>query len=207
MWVTGRTIQYPSTRWLQLGSNACVSSFNSCMYIRAVFNQTGQGSLHILSVTCMFGAALLDFSDGWETLKPTSLMGTDYRLCLHTTNEQTAFSLCLFAQIYRYCRHNRNRRMGPQSWTLAATERWSRGGWSWNRAGQQPVSSHALTWGEPPGEKPWLETGEVGDWLAEDPTLLRYCWREEAWYRRIRLKLHTIEDYRRRCLDDAFILR
>lgn len=115
MWVTGRTIQYPSTRWLQLGSNACVSSFNSCMYIRAVFNQTGQGSLHILSVTCMFGAALLDFSDGWETLKPTSLMGTDYRLCLHTTNEQTAFSLCLFAQIYRYCRHNRNRRMCPQS--------------------------------------------------------------------------------------------
>ncbi len=47
------------------------------------------------------------------------------------------------------------------------------------------TASHALTWGEPPGEKPWLETGEVGDWLAEDPTLLRYCWREEAWYKRI----------------------
>lgn len=52
---------------------------------------------------------------------------------------------------------------------------------------QQLISPHALTWGEPPGEKPWLETGEVGDWLAEDPTLLRYCWREEAWYKRIHL--------------------
>ena len=37
-----------------------------------------------------------------------------------------------------------------------------------------------VTWGELPGEKPWLETGEVGDWFAEDPTLLRYCCREEA---------------------------
>ena len=37
-----------------------------------------------------------------------------------------------------------------------------------------------LTWGEPPGEKPWLETGDVGDWLAEDPILLRY-W-DEAWH-------------------------
>lgn len=59
------------------------------------------------------------------------------------------------------------------------------GRWSLYRVSQQLVGSHALTWGEPPGEKPWLETGEVGDWLAEDPTLLRYCWREEAWCKRI----------------------
>lgn len=38
----------------------------------------------------------------------------------------------------------------------------------------------ALTWGEPPGEKPWLETGEVGDWVAGEPVWLRYCWREEG---------------------------
>lgn len=37
----------------------------------------------------------------------------------------------------------------------------------------------ALTWGEPLGEKPWLETGEVGDWVAGEPVWLRYCWREE----------------------------
>lgn len=39
-------------------------------------------------------------------------------------------------------------------------------------------STESLTWGELPGEKPWLETGEVGDWLAGDPALLRYCWSE-----------------------------
>lgn len=39
----------------------------------------------------------------------------------------------------------------------------------------------ALTWGEPPGEKPWLETGEVGDWLAGEPVWLRYCWKQEAF--------------------------
>lgn len=32
-----------------------------------------------------------------------------------------------------------------------------------------------LTCGELPGEKPWLETGEVGDWVAGDPALVRYC--------------------------------
>lgn len=39
-------------------------------------------------------------------------------------------------------------------------------------------STESLTWGELPGEKPWLETGEVGDWLAGEPALLRYCWSE-----------------------------
>ena len=63
------------------------------------------------------------------------------------------------------------------------------------RASRSPAASHALTWGEPPGEKPWLETGEVGDWLAEDPTLLRYCWREEAWYKRTPLSYWQREGY------------
>jgi len=31
-----------------------------------------------------------------------------------------------------------------------------------------------LTCGEPPGEKPWLDTGDVGDWLVEEPVWLRY---------------------------------
>lgn len=54
--------------------------------------------------------------------------------------------------------------------------------WRQQKMSPRLIGSHALTWGEPPGEKPWLETGEVGDWLAEDPTLWRYCCREAAWH-------------------------
>lgn len=41
---------------------------------------------------------------------------------------------------------------------------------TWHRA-----RGRGLTCGELPGEKPWLETGEVGDWVAGDPALVRYC--------------------------------
>lgn len=76
--------------------------------------------------------------------------------------------------------------------TTVLLEWWAQDGdagprWCSYRASQQLAFSVTLTWGEPPGEKPWLETGEVGDWLADDPTLLRYWWREAAWCKRIRL--------------------
>lgn len=56
----------------------------------------------------------------------------------------------------------------------------------------------ALTWGEPPGEKPWLETGEVGDWLAGEPVWLRYCWKQEAFQNDITcpLRAHMREHLR-----------
>lgn len=62
---------------------------------------------------------------------------------------------------------------------MGHTKAWG-GGQYWGALGTWDMKWHrasggGLTCGELPGEKPWLETGEVGDWVAGDPAPVRYC--------------------------------
>lgn len=63
---------------------------------------------------------------------------------------------------------------------MARAVRWHGAGTRTDKATRDRTQLGTLTCGELPGEKPWLETGEVGDWLAGEPALVRYCGRPGA---------------------------